>query len=111
MATWERVGLRLLLAGAMVFAMLSYGGLLIFVFLPLAVGCWWMVRHSGPVERWAWIVLAALAAAEWSWEITYPVTEGETPASWVNAIVAAMVMGILLTIGQRYAISRQPKQA
>jgi hypothetical protein len=36
-----RIALKMLLAAVTLVAMLSYGGLLIFLFLPLGVGMWW----------------------------------------------------------------------
>jgi hypothetical protein len=101
-----RVGVKLLLAAATVVAMLSYGGLLIFAFLPLAVGFWWAVRCAGVVERLAWIVLGSVAAAQWAWEITYPVTAGDSPASWIVSSIAGMTMGALLWVGVRYKLTR-----
>lgn len=107
MVNFWHVGAKVLLAGATVVAMLSYGGLLIFVFLPLGVGFWWAVRHAGVIERAAWIFLASLAAAQWAWEITYPVTEGDTPSSWIIAAIAGVTMAGLLMVGVRYTIVRK----
>ena len=70
MTTPWRIGLKVLLAASTLLAMLSYGGLLIFLFLPLGVGMWWAVRHSRRIERVAWVALAGLAGAEWAWQIT-----------------------------------------
>lgn len=101
MAVWQQVVVKLFLAAAAVFAMLSLGGLMIFAFPVLALGAWWAVRHSGPLERIGWIALASLAAAEWAWEVTYPVTEGESPASWIVAAVAGAVTASLLATMDR----------
>ena len=98
---WQQVVVRLLLVAATVFAMLSLGGLLIFAFPALALGAWWAVRHTGPLERIGWIALASLAAAEWAWEVTYPVTEGESPASWIVAGFAGAVTASLLATMNR----------
>ena len=46
MTTPWRIGLKVLLAASTLLAMLSYGGLLIFLFFLLGVGMWWAVRHS-----------------------------------------------------------------
>jgi hypothetical protein len=105
MAVWQQVVVKVLLVAATVLAMLSLGGLLIFAFPVLAVGAWWAVRRSGPLERIGWIALASLAAAEWAWEITYPVTEGESPGSWIVAAVAGAVTASLLA-----TINRAPPQ-
>lgn len=66
MSTPWRIGLKLLLAASTLLAMLSYGGLLIFLFLPLAMGMWWAVRHSHRIEAVGWVALAGLAGAEWA---------------------------------------------
>jgi hypothetical protein len=84
--TW-RIGLKVLLAASTLLAMLSYGGLLICLFLPLGVGMWWAVRHSLGIERVAWVALAGLAGAEWAWQITYPVTERDSPSAYIIAVV------------------------
>ena len=96
MTGWQRVVAKLLLVAATIVSMLSAGGLLIFTFLPLAACMWWAVRHSGLAEKVFWVALASLAAAEWAWEITYPVTEGETPSSLIVAAVGGAIMGTLL---------------
>lgn len=94
------------MAAGTVFAMLSYGGLLIFVFLPLAAGFWWAVRNSRGLERAAWATLSALAGAQWAWEITYPVTEGDAPSAWIIAVVAGMTTAALLLLVSRYRLTR-----
>ena len=67
---------------------LSYGGLPIFVFLPLAFGSWWALRGSHRFERAGWMGLFALSAGEWAWQVTYPaVTEGDSPSSCIIAFV------------------------
>jgi hypothetical protein len=102
--TW-RIALKVLLASATLLAMLSYGGLLIFLFLPLAVGMWWAVRHSRRIERVGWIALVGLAGAEWAWQITYPVTEGDSPSASIVAFVGGVAAATLLTLGSRYALT------
>lgn len=111
MVTWQRIGLKMLIVGVTVLGLFSYGGLLIFLFLPLAVGYWWAVRHSGVFERSAWILVGSVAAALWAWEITYPVTEGRTPSAWIIAGVAAIAMASLLVAGARYRVVREPSAA
>ena len=111
MATWQRICVKLLLLGATVLGLLSYGGALIFLFLPLAIGYWWAVRHSGMLERSAWILVGSIAAALWAWEIAYPVTEGKAPWSWIVAGVAAVVMALLLVAGSRYWVVHDPSPA
>lgn len=111
MPRWQRVAVKLLLAAVTVLAMLSLGGLLIFVFPAVAIGMWWAVRHSGVLERTFWIALASLAAAEWAWEITYPVTKGETPFSWIIAAVAGAIMASLLASADRRRSSGRPRSA
>lgn len=103
-----RVLVKLLLAGATVLAIFSQGGLLIFLFFPFAVGYWWAVRHADFVERAAWILLSSLAAAQWSWQVTYPVTEGRSPSSWIIAGIAAITMAALVALGARYKLTREP---
>lgn len=58
MSTPWLIGLKVLLAALTLLAMLSYGGPLIFLFLPLAMGMWWAVRHSHRIETVGWIALA-----------------------------------------------------
>jgi hypothetical protein len=111
MTTFWRGGLKVLLASVTVLAMLSYGGLLIFVFLPLAVGMWWAVRHSRRIERIGWVALAGLAGAEWAWEITYPVTEGDSPSASIVAVVGGVAAATLLTLGGRYALTRDAQSS
>jgi hypothetical protein len=41
MTGWQRAIAKLLLVAAIIVSMLSAGGLLIFTFVPLAVGMWW----------------------------------------------------------------------
>jgi hypothetical protein len=106
MTTLWRTGLKMLLASVTVLAMLSYGGLLIFLFLPLAVGMWWAVRHSRRIERVGWVSLAGLAGAEWAWQITYPVTEGDSPSASIVAVVGGVAAATLLTLGGRYALTQ-----
>jgi hypothetical protein len=86
--------------------MLSYGGLLIFLFFLLGVGMWWAVRHSRRIERVAWVALAGLAGAEWAWQITYPVTEGDSPSSSIIAMVSGVTAAALLTHGAHYTLTR-----
>jgi hypothetical protein len=105
MTTPWRIGLKLLLASVTLLAMLSFGGLLIFFFPPLAVGMWWAVRHSRRIESVGWVALAALAGAEWAWQITYPVTEGDSPSASIVAVVGGVAAATLLTLGGRYAHS------
>ena len=99
---WRKV----LLAAATLFAMLSYGGLLVFVFLPLAFGFWWAVRRSHGFERAAWVGLFALAAGEWAWQVTYPVTEGDSPSSWIIALISGSIAAGLLAGAADYTLSR-----
>lgn len=108
MSTPGRIGAKVLLAVASLFAMLSYGGLLIFLFLPLAFGYWWAVRNARGSERAAWLALSALAAAQWAWEVTYPVTEGQ-PSSWIIAVVAGVAMATALLRGSQYTLTRHPR--
>jgi hypothetical protein len=105
MTGWQRAIAKLLLVAAIIVSMLSAGGLLIFTFVPLAVGMWWAVRHSGLVEKVFWVALASLSAAEWAWEITYPVTEGETPSSLIIAAVAGAIMATQLATVSYYVPS------
>jgi hypothetical protein len=107
MTTTWRIGLKVLLASVTLLAMLSYGGLLIFLFLPLAVGMWWAVRHSGRIERVGWVALAGLAGAEWAWQITYPVTDGDSPFSSIVALIGGIAAATLLALGSRYAFTRE----
>jgi hypothetical protein len=104
--TTRWMGLKVLIASVTVLAMLSYGGLLIFLFLPLAAGMWWAVRHARRIERVGWLALAGLAGAEWAWQITYPVTEGDSPSASIVAVVGGVAAATLLTIGSRYALTR-----
>lgn len=106
MSTPGRIGAKLLLAAGTLLAMLSYGGLLIFLFLPLTVGYWWAIRNARGLERAAWVVLSALAAALWAWEITYPVTEGDAPSSWIIAVVAGVTTAGLLLRLSHYTLIR-----
>jgi hypothetical protein len=108
-----RIGLKMLLAASTLLAMLSYGGLLIFLFLPLGVGMWWAVRHSRRIERVAWVALAGLAGAEWAWQITYPVTEGDSPSAYIIAVVGGVAAATLMTLGSHYALTRdvRPKSS
>jgi hypothetical protein len=100
-----RIGLKVLLAASTLLAILSYGGLLIFL-LPLGVGMWWAVRHSGRIERVAWVALAGLAGAEWAWQITYPVTEGDSPSASIVAFVGGVAAATLMALGSHYALTR-----
>lgn len=86
--------------------MLSYGGLLIFLFLPLGVGMWWAVRHARRIERVAWVALAGLAGAEWAWQITYPVTEGNSTSASIIAVVGGVAAATLMTLGSHRALTR-----
>ena len=106
MTTPWQIGLKVLLAASTVLAMLSYGGLLTFLFLPLGVGMWWAVRHSRRFERVAWVALAGLAGAEWAWQITYPVAEGDSPSAWIVAFVGGVAAATLMTLGSHYALTR-----
>jgi hypothetical protein len=106
MTTPWRIGLKVPLASVTLLAMPSYGGLLIFLFLPLAVGMWRAVRHSRRIERVGWVALTALAGAEWAWQITYPVTEGDSPSASIVAVVGGVAAATLLTLGGRYALTR-----
>jgi hypothetical protein len=101
-----RIGLKVLVGGLTLLVMLSYGGLLIFLFIPLAVGMWWAVRHARPLERVAWVALAGLAGAEWAWQITYPVTEGVSPSASIIAVVGGAASATLMTLGARYRLTR-----
>jgi hypothetical protein len=87
-----RIGLKVLLAASTLLAMLSYGGLLIFLFLP--------------IERVAWVALAGLAGAEWAWQITYSVTEGDSPSASIIAVVGGVAAATLMTLGSHYALTR-----
>jgi hypothetical protein len=111
MTTPWRIGLKVFLASVTALAILSYGGLLIFVFLPLAVGMWWAVRHSRRIEKVGWVALAGLAGAEWAWEITYPVTEGDSPSASIVAAVGGVAAATLLTLGGRYALTRDAQSS
>jgi hypothetical protein len=106
MTTPWRIGLKVLLAASTLLAMLSYGGLLIFLFLPLGVGMWWAVRHSRRIERVAWVALGGLAGAEWAWQITYPVTEGDSRSASIVAVVGGVAAATLMTLGSHYALTR-----
>lgn len=89
------VVLKIALVTLTVVAMSSYGGLLLFVYPFIAATIWWIVKRSRhPFERVAWILLAALAGAEWAWEATYPLTEGRTP----QAIIVSVVVGTLVAV-------------
>jgi hypothetical protein len=101
-AGW-RVGIKVLLAAVTLLAI--YGGLS-FLFLPLGVGIWWMVRRSFRVERLAWVVLSGLAGAQWAWQITYPVTEGDAPSALIAATVGGLAAAALLTVASQYALTR-----
>jgi hypothetical protein len=107
MVRWQRAGLKVVLAGATVVPLLSYGGLMIFAFPVLALGFWWAVRHSRLFERVPWIALGALSAALWAWEITYPVTEGEGSAP-IIAVVAGLIVASLLAIASQYSVVKKP---
>jgi hypothetical protein len=96
----------MLLAAVTLVAMLSYGGLLIFLFLPLGVGMWWAVRHSSRIESVSWVALAGLAGAEWAWQISYPVTEGDSPSASVIGVVGGVASATLMTLGARYRLTR-----
>lgn len=100
------VGLKILLATLTVLSMAASGGLLIFTFLPLAIGMWWAVRHSGRIEAVGWIGLLSLAGAEWAWAITYPVTEGDWPSAVIIAAIGGLATGVLLTLGRHYRLIR-----
>jgi hypothetical protein len=102
------LALKLLLLGISALCLLSSGGLLIFLFLPLAAGYWWAIRHAGTPERLGWLLVGAVAAAEWAWEVTYPVTEGAAPATWLIALTAAATMTALLIAGTRYRLAKAP---
>ena len=102
----RQIGLKVLLAALTLLSMASYGGLLIFTFLPLAFGMWWAVRHSGRIERFTWIALSGLAGAEWAWQITYPVTEGDSPSASLIAVVGGVAAATLMTLGSHYALTR-----
>jgi hypothetical protein len=109
MSTPWRIGLKVLLAALTLVAMLSYGGLLIFLFLPLAIGMWWAVRYSQRIERVGWVTLAGLAGAEWAWQITYPVTEGDSPSASIVAVVGGVAAATLLSLGSRYMLTRDAR--
>jgi hypothetical protein len=111
MTTPWRIGLKVLLASVTLLAMLSYGGLLIFLFLPLAAGMWWAVLYSRRIERVGWVALAGLAGAEWAWQITYPVTEGDSLSASIVAVVGGVAAATLLTLGGRYALTRDAQSS
>ena len=104
-----RIGMKVLLAALTILAMLSYGGLLIFLLLPLGMGMWWAVRHSHRIERGGWVALAGLAGAEWAWQITYPVTEGDSPAASIVAVIGGVAAATLVSLGSRYALTRDAR--
>jgi hypothetical protein len=104
---WQRVGLKVVLAGATVVSLLSYGGFMVFAFPVLALGFWWAVRNSRRFERGAWIALGALSAALWAWEITYPVTEG-TGSAPIVAVVAGVIAASLFAIASQYSVVKKP---
>lgn len=106
MTTPWRIGSKVLLAASTLLAMLSSGGLLIFLFLPLAVGMWWAVRHSRRIEMVGWVALVGLAGAEWAWQITYPVTEGNSPSASIIAVVGGVAAATLMTLGSHYALTQ-----
>jgi hypothetical protein len=106
MTTPWRIGLKVLLADSTLLAMLSYGGLLIFLFLPLGVGMWWAVRHPAASRGSPWVALAGLAGAEWAWQITYPVTEGDSPSASIVAFVGGVAAATLMALGSHYAFTR-----
>jgi membrane associated rhomboid family serine protease len=87
-------------------SMASSGGLLVFTFLPLVIGMWRAVRFSGRTETFGWIALSALAGAQWAWEVTYPVTEGDWPSAAIIAAVGGLMTGALLTLGRHYTLTR-----
>lgn len=101
--------LKIALVALTVVAMLSYGGLLLFVYPFVASAIWWIVKRSRhPLERAAWILLAALAGAEWAWEATYPVTEGRTPQTIVVSVVAGIFVAVILAPVRRDDRVRRP---
>jgi hypothetical protein len=102
----RQIGLKAVLAALTLLSMASYGGLLIFTFLPLVIGMWWAVRYSGRIETVGWIVLSSLAGAEWAWEVTYPVTEGDWPSAAIVALVGGLITGGLLAVGRRFSLTR-----
>ena len=111
MARWPRFGLKATLLAATALSMLSVGGLLIFTFPLLAIGLWWAVRHAGIAERTAWIVVGALAAAEWGWQIAYPVHGGATPSSLIIAVIAGAIMATPLgTVAPHFSLRRSSAQ-
>ena len=96
------VGLKIGLVALTVVAMLSYGGLLLFVYPFIAAAIWWIVKRSSHLfERVAWILLAALAGAEWAWEATYPVTEGRSPQTIIVSVVAGILVAVILASVRR----------
>lgn len=70
---------------------------------------WWAVRHSHRIETVGWIALAGLAGAEWGWQITYPVTEGDSPSASIVAVVGGVATATLLALGSRYALTREAR--
>jgi hypothetical protein len=67
---------------------------------------WWAVRHSERIEGFGWIVLSGLAGAEWAWQITYPVTEGDWPFSSVIAVLGGLATASILALGKRYTLTQ-----
>jgi len=94
--SWGVVAPKIGLFALTVLAMLSYGGLLLFVFPFIAAVIWWIVKRSRPLERVAWTILAALSGAEWAWLATYPVTEGRTPETIIISVVAGTLIAVIL---------------
>lgn len=91
------VAFKVVLLTATIVAMLSLGGLLMYVFPILALGHWFSARNSQPFERYAWIFLSSLAGAEWGWETTYTLTDGNDQWIWIGIAVAASLTAIVLT--------------
>ena len=66
-------------------------------FLPSACACFSACARAA---------LAGLAGAEWAWQITYPVTEGDSPSSSIIAMVSGVTAAALLTHGAHYTLTR-----
>jgi hypothetical protein len=91
------VAFKIVLLVATIVAMLSLGGLLMYVFPILAIGHWCSARNSRPFEWYGWIFLSSLAGAEWGWETAYTLTDGNDQWIWIGIAVAASLTAIVLS--------------
>jgi LPXTG-motif cell wall-anchored protein len=91
------------LVAATVVALLSLGGLMMFVFPALVLGHLWALRRAHSAERWVWFVLASASAAQWVWEVTYPSTGGSSPSAWIIMGMAVAITASLFSLVDRRA--------